>query len=172
MIALLSAVPWYYRLLALLALAVALFGFGFLKGCQYEQRAALQAENTNLQRVIKVERRQQSITASAAAAREETRAASRIVYRTVDREVIKYVQASATDTRCLLDARWVQLHDAAALARFPDASSESDATPSGIAAVDSLATITSNYETCNDTRAQLIDLQTWLRQQEAVWDEQ
>ena len=38
MMALLSIVPWYYRLAALAVLAVALVGYGWLKGAEYGER--------------------------------------------------------------------------------------------------------------------------------------
>lgn len=162
-------IPWPYRILALLALSAALTGFGYVKGLQHAADAAAKTDNRALQTVIKIERKQTAITVSAAAAHEEVRAAARIVYRTIDREVIKYVQTATPSARCQLDAGWVRLHDAAALALVPGAPSESDATPGGITAAEGIATVSNNYETCNDTRTQLIDLQGWVRKQGAAW---
>lgn len=161
MTALLSLVPWYYRLLALLALAAALVGFGFVKGLDYASDQTAKTERAALQTIIVVERKQASQVASAAAAHEAKRAETRTIYKTIEKEVIRYVQT--VPPACQLSAGWVRLHDAAALSAVPAAPSEPDAQPSGFTDVDGLVTVVGNYEACNETRQQLVDLQAWLR---------
>ena len=161
MTALLALVPWYYRWGALALLAAALTGFGFIKGLDYAAGQAAKADRAALQNVIVVERKQHAAAASAAAAHEVKRAETRVVYRTIDKEVIRYVQSAPP--ACQLTAGWVRLHDAAAVSAVPAAPSEPDAQPSGFTDVDGLATVVGNYEACNEARQQLIDLQAWLR---------
>lgn len=162
MTALLALVPWYYRLLAVVALTVAGSVFGFVKGLDYAGNQADKADRSALQTIIKIERKQASQVASAAAAHEVKRTETRTIYKTIEKEVIRYVQASAP--ACRLTAGWMRLHDAAALSAVPAAPGESDAAPSSVTDLDALGVVTSNYESCNETRQQLIDLQALLRE--------
>lgn len=164
-----TLIPWPYRLLALALLAAVLLGFGYVKGLQHAAADAAKSDSRALQSIIKIERKQQAVSASVATAHEAQREKTRIVYRTIDKEVIKYVQASSPAARFRLDAGWVRLHDAAALSRAPGAPGESDAQPTRFTAADGLATVAGNYETCTETRQQLTDLQRWITEQRAAW---
>lgn len=164
-----TPIPWPYRLLAIALLAAALVGFGYVKGLDHAADEAAKADSRALQGVIKIERKQQAISASVSTAHEIAREQTRIVYRMIDKEVIQYVQASTPAARCQLDAGWVRLHDAAALSRIPGSPGESDAQPTHFTAADGLATVTGNYESCTETRQQLIDLQRWIAEQRAAW---
>ena len=158
---LLALVPWQYRIVAYIALALALTGFGFVKGLDYAAGQVAKAERTALQSVIATERKHVAQVASAAASHEVKRAETRVVYRTIEKEVIRYVQSAPPN--CQLPAGWVRLHDAAALSAVPAAPGESDAQPSGFTDVDGLVAVVGNYEACAETRQQLVDLQAWLR---------
>lgn len=166
-----AAIPWPYRVLAIALLATALVGFGYVKGLERAAAAADKADVHALQGVIKTGRKQQAVTASVAAEHEAKREQDRVIYRTINHEVIRYVQASTPAARCQLDVGWLRLHDAAALSTIPGSPGESDAPPSGISASDALETIVGNYETGNETRQQLIDLQHWITEQRAIWPE-
>src|SRR5690606_36030981 len=82
----------------------------------------------------------------------------------IEKEVIRYVdRPNRVDV--LLPVDWVRIHDAAALGRsagLPDASRDTGsvvAASPGVTDAHALAVVTGNYNTCNDIRAQLIDLQ-------------
>lgn len=165
-----AVLSWPYRLLALALLATALLGFGYMKGLQHATADADKADSRALLSIIQTERKQQAVTASVSAAHEIAREQTRIVYRTIDKEVIQYAQASSPAARCQLDAGWVRIHDAAALSRIPDAAGESDAQPSGFTTADGLATVTGNYQSCHETRQQLTDLQGWILEQKELAD--
>lgn len=44
-----------------------------------------------------------------------------VVYRTINKEVTRYVEKRTGSAACVLDSEWVRLHDAAATATIPDA---------------------------------------------------
>lgn len=160
-------IPWPYRLLAALALISALAGFAYLQGRRHEQDSQLQGQIDSVLRVVRIERAQQAISNQVAAAHEQGRAADRIVYKAIEREVVRYV-ANPDHAVCELDRGWVQLHDAAALSRIPDPAGIADAAPSGLTADDALNTVVGNYGACQDNARQLADLQRWVIQQAAL----
>lgn len=161
-----AILPFPYRLFILALLSAALIGFGYVKGLEHAAVDAAKTEIRAAKGTIKTMRAQQAVSASASAAHELVRIQTRTVYKTIDREVIRYVQASAP--ACRLPAGFVRLHDAAATASIPAAPGESDARPSAITDTDALGIIAGNYETCTETRQQLIDLQGWVRAQQAL----
>lgn len=150
--------PWPYRLLA---------GFAYLQGRRHEQDSQLRDQMDSVLRVVRIERAQQAISNQVATAYEQGRAADRIVYRTIEREVTRYV-ANPDHAVCELDRGWVQLHDAAALSRVPDAAGIADAAPSGLTSDDAIGTIVDNYGACQDNARRLADLQGWVLRQAAL----
>lgn len=159
--------PWPYRLLASLALIAVLAGAAYLQGRRHEQDSQLRDQVDSVLRVVRIERAQQAITNQVAAAHEQGRAADRIVYKTIEREVIRYV-ANPDHAVCRLDAGWVQLHDAAALSHIPDPAHSVDAAPSGLTSDDAIGTIVDNYGACQDNARRLADLQGWVRAQQGL----
>ena len=159
-----------YKLGGSLVIALGMYLAGYATGYRHAstaaERNADRATITSQQHVIQTERAQQTVTASAAAAHEASAAATRTIYKTIDREVIRYVQASAPV--CRLPAGWVRLHDAAALSAIPAAPGEPDAAASPFTTDDALGVVTSNYETCEQTRQQLTGLQGWVKAQQTV----
>lgn len=96
-----------------------------------------------------------------------------IVTRTITqiKEVPIYVTPKA-DAACVVNAGFVQLHDSAArepsAAAIPDAAGQSPDGPSGVALSEVAATVVANYGTYYQTRAQLIALQEWVKQQQSL----
>ncbi|WP_374537199.1 hypothetical protein [Chitinimonas taiwanensis] len=160
-------IPWPYRLLAALALIAVLASFAYLQGRRHEQDSQLRDQVDSVLRVVRIERAQQAISNQVAAAHEKGKAADRIVYRTIEREVVRYV-SSPDHPVCHLDSGWVQLHDAAALSRVPDPAGIADAAPGGLTADDALGTVVENYGACQDNARRLADLQRWVIQQAAL----
>jgi hypothetical protein len=93
-------------------------------------------------------------------------------YRT--REVIRYVpqilNGDIVDRYPLPDG-FVRVHDAAVSSEIPAAARESDGTPSGIGADQALSVIVGNVGQCYEWRAQLVGLQDWIRDQNALSEE-
>ena len=158
-----SLIPWPYRLLALAALAVALIGFGWVKGAGHVQTrwdAAVQQQ-----------------TLQAAAIRErQAQATVKVVTQYVDRvrivrekgdtiikEVPVYVPVQA-DAACTINRGFVRLHDAAAAGALPEPAGDTDAAAADIALSTVAATVATNYQTCHETAEQLRALQTWVRE--------
>lgn len=51
-------------------------------------------------------------------------ASQAVVYRTINKEVTRYVEKRTGNAACVLDSEWVRLHDSAATATVPDATGE------------------------------------------------
>ena len=158
-----SLIPWPYRLLALAALAVALIGFGWVKGAGHVQArwdAAVQ---------------QQTLQATAIRERQAL-AAVKVVTEYVDRvrivrekadtivkEVPVYVPVQA-DAACTINRGFVRMHDAAAAGELPEPARDADAAAADIALSAVAGTVATNYQTCHETAEQLRALQTLVRE--------
>lgn len=82
----------------------------------------------------------------------------------ITKQVIRYVEKNSHSDICQLPNKWVQLHDAAATNSMPTNTSTtgiSDDTATRFTATGALETITDNYQSCNDIRIQLLELQAW-----------
>ena len=159
-----SLIPWPYRMAAVVALVVAVFTTGWVKGAQHEQQNTLRAQMVAQSRVMAVERKQNAITHQVAEQHEAAAERIRTVYRTVNREVIRYVQ-SPDHPVCRLDAGWVQYHDAAAVPAAADAARQPDDPAASATTDDALQTVVANYETCHLNAQRLSDLQSWVMAQ-------
>ncbi len=88
----------------------------------------------------------------------------KIVTRTVNHEVIKYVKSDVP--KCDLSNKWVQLHDAAASGRvseISDTASKSNVETPKVTDDQAIITVTENYATCQEVRQQLESLQEWVK---------
>ena len=162
-----SLIPWPYRCLALVLLAAALIGFGWIKGAGHVQAqwdAAVQ---------------QQALQAAAARER-QAQATVKVVTEYVDRvrfvrekgdtiikEVPVYVPAQA-DAACTINRGFVRLHDAAAAGELPEPATDADAAAAGIALSTVAGTVVANYQTCHETAEQLRALQEWVGEMVSV----
>jgi len=84
--------------------------------------------------------------------------------KTITKQVIRYVEKNSHSDTCQLPNKWVQLHDAAATNSMPTntgTTGVSDDTTARLTATGALETITDNYQSCNDIRIQLLELQAW-----------
>lgn len=87
--------------------------------------------------------------------------------KTIIQKVPVYVSAKA-DAACTVNAGFVRLHDAAALALpAPEPSGAADDAPAGIALSAVGATTAANYAACNANAEQLTQLQELVRQYQA-----
>ena len=88
----------------------------------------------------------------------------KVVYKTITKEVIKYVQDDSID-KCLLHNDWVLLHDQAA--RPDNATRSTNAANAASRAVrddSALTVIVSNYKRCNEYQEKLNAWQNWWRE--------
>lgn len=155
--------PFAWKMLAVVLLALSLFGYGYIKGStntanKYEAdiaKAAVEAERKYNELLVKKNKVDVQIV---------TEYVDKIVevvkWRTKNVEVVKLVP----DTGVLSDG-WVHVHDSSAQARDADATRASDATPSGIKTAEALEGIVDNYAICKKNSEQLASLQKWIREQ-------
>ena len=140
-----TLIPWPYRWLALVLLAAALIGFGWIKGAGHVQAqwdAAVQKQ-----------------TLQTAAVREKG--------DTIVKEVPVYVPVQA-DAACAINRGFVRLHDAAAAGELPEPARDADAAAAGLALSAVAGTVAANYQTCHENAEQLRALQAWVREMGAA----
>ncbi|MCC6591841.1 MAG: hypothetical protein IT479_01075 [Xanthomonadales bacterium] len=159
--------------MALVLLAAALFGFGWIKGAGHVQAQWDAAVHKQALHTAAVRERQ----AQATAVREEqAQATVKVVTQYVDRirvvrekgdtiikEVPVYVPVQA-DAACTINRGFVRLHDAAAAGALPEPARDTDAAAAGIALSAVAGTVATNYQTCHETAEQLSALQAWIRE--------
>lgn len=146
----LSLMPWYYRLLAVSLVAIALFGAGYVKGLRHEQD---KQKADTIAYVLKTQKKV-DVVAQEQAKREEH---TRIVTQTVTKEVVRYVQVYPD--RIELPGAWRVLHDAAASNTDPASIPASEAKPVDDATA--LQTVSANYAECQRWRDQVIGWQAY-----------
>lgn len=118
---------------------------------------------------LKVERARAVVTAKSSVEAELHQQEIRTVTRTIVERVPVYVTLE-TDQRFAIPVGLGRVHDAAALGveSVPSPTGQPDGEPSGIAASTLAATLADNYGVCRATRQTLIDLQSWVRSQQAI----
>ena len=157
-----TLIPWPYRLLALAALAIALIGFGWIKGVEHVQAkwdAAIQQQT--LQSAT-VRQKQAEATVKVVTQYVDRVRIVREKGETIIKEVPVYVPLQA-DAACTINRGFVRLHDAAAAGELPEPARDADAAATGIALFAVAGTVAANYQTCRETAEQLRAVQAWVR---------
>ena len=156
-------ISWPYRLLALVALCIAVFGFGWFKGASHVQARWDAATAAQQQAQAQVQVRQAEATVQVV-----TQYVDRIQFvrekgDTLIQEIPVYVPVQA-DAACTVHRGFVSLHDAAAAGELPEPARDADAPAEGLALSAVAATVVTNYQTCHENAEQLKALQDWIRQ--------
>ena len=162
-----SLIPWPYRWLALTALAVALVGFGWIKGAGHVQArwdAAVQQQTLH---AAVVQKRQAEATVKVVTEYVDRIRVVREKGDTIVKEVPVYVPVEA-DTTCTIHRGFVRLHDAAAAGELPEPAGDSDAPAEGVTLSAVARTVADNYQTCHENAEQLRALQAWVREMAAI----
>lgn len=146
----------------LAALAVALYGTGWVEGLRHQQARDNLATSRQAVRVVKIVEKQSAISQQVAQATTQQKERVRYVYREVVKQIPVYLGESS-DSKCHLTLGWVRLYNSAVMSTLPGAPTESDATPSTVTATQVLSNAAGNYRTCNEVRRELIGLQTWAK---------
>lgn len=162
-----TLIPWPYRLLALVLLAVALIGFGWIKGAvhvqaQWDAAVQQQALQTSATRLRQAEATVKVVTEYVDRVRVVREKGDTII-----REVPVYVPAQA-DAACTINRGFVRLHDAAAAGELPEPAGDADAPAAGIALSTVAETVAGNYQSCHENAEQLRALQGWVREMAAT----
>jgi hypothetical protein len=157
-----TLIPWPYRLLALVLLAVALIGFGWIKGAvhvqaQWDAAVQQQALQTSATRLRQAEATVKVVTEYVDRVRVVREKGDTII-----REVPVYVPVQA-DAACTINRGFVRLHDAAAAGELPEPAGDADAPAAGIALSTVAETVAGNYQSCHENAEQLRALQGWVR---------
>lgn len=159
--ALLAIVPWPYRALALIALAAALLGFGWMKGAEHVQAKWDAATTEQSLSVARIKQKQAEATVQVVTKYIDRVRVVQIAGDTIIKEVPKYVPSDSP----ALPAGFRLLHDAAAGGYpIPASGTDAAAVPAEVAA----ETIAANYTTCRENAEKLTALQEWVRAQEAA----
>jgi len=158
-----NLIAWPYRLLALAALCIAVFSFGWLKGAshvhaQWDAATAAQQQAQAQAQILQAEATVQVITQYV-----DRIQIVREKGDTIIKEVPVYVPAQA-DAACTINRGFVRLHDAAAAGQLPEPARDADADSAGIALSAVAGTVAANYQTCHENAEQLKALQDWIRQ--------
>ena len=156
-----SLIPWPYRWLALTALAVALVGFGWIKGAGHVQArwdAAVQQQTLH---AAVVQKRQAEATVKVVTEYVDRIRVVREKGDTIIKEIPVYVPVQA-DAACSINRGFVRLHDAAAAGELPQPARDADAASTGIALSSVAGTVAANYQTCHENAEQLRSLQVWI----------
>lgn len=152
-----------------IALLVAAFGtFAWVKGNQHGTEKLTAYKGAQAVESIKVITRQGAATEHIVTEYVKVAGKTKVVTETVEKEVTKYVDSKPLAMACLLDNRWLRLHDAAALGTVPEPAGPTDDTAGTISAAQALPTVTKNYASGLRTADQLEALQSWVREQYRV----
>jgi hypothetical protein len=162
-----SLIPWPYRLLALAALAVALIGFGWVKGAGYVQARWDAAVRQQSLQTAAVRERQAQTTVQVVTEYVDRVRVVREKGDTIVKEVPVYVPVQA-DAACTINRGFVRLHDAAAAGELPEPPGDADAPAAGLALSAVAGTVTANYQTCHENAEQLRALQVWVSEMAAT----
>jgi hypothetical protein len=156
-----SVIPWPYRLLALAALGLTLFGLGWVKGAGHVQAQWDAAVQQQTLQAAAIRERQAQATVKVVTEYVDRVRIVREKGDTIIKEVPIYVPAQA-DVACTINRGFVRLHDAAAAGELPEPARDADAAATDIALSAVAGTVTANYQTCHENAEQLRALQAWV----------
>ena len=162
-----TLIAWPYRLLALIALAVALLGFGWVKGAAHVQAQWDAAVQQQTLQVVALRQKQAEATVKVVTQYVDRVRIVREKGKAIIPEVPVYVPVQA-DAACTLNRGFVRLHDAAAAGELPEPARDTDAAAAGIALSAVAGTVATNYQTCHENAEQLRALQGWVREMDAA----
>jgi hypothetical protein len=114
---------------------------------------------------IKVITRQGEATERVVTRYVQVKGKTKVVTETIEKEVTKYVESKPLALACVLDNRWLRLHDAAATGAVPPPAAGDDAGPGGVTAAAALPGVTANYARASRNADRLAFCQDWVREQ-------
>ena len=161
-----NLIPLPYKLGAILLVVIAAFTFGYMKG---NAKAEVELQKFAAESQQKVA----ELTAANSDIKEKVITQFVDKVRTVKEKEYVYVQQTqnAVPDQFELSNGWVYLHDSSASDGNAEAARSSDGTASGFKDNQILATIVNNYAACHTNAQQLVQLQQWIRENQAAVDE-
>jgi len=156
-----SLISWPYRWLALVLLAAALIGFGWIKGAGHVQTQWDAAVQKQALQAAVIRERQAQATVKVVTQYVDRIRVVREKGDTIVKEVPVYVPVQA-DAACTINRGFVRLHNAAAAGELLEPARDADAAAAGIALSAVAGTVAANYQTCHENAEQLRALQAWV----------
>lgn len=154
-------IPWPYRWLAIVLLAAALIGFGWIKGAGHVEAQWDAAVQQQILQAAAIRERQAQATVKVITEYVDRIRLVREKGDTIIKEVPVYVPVQA-DAACTIHRGFVRLHDAAAAGELPEPARDADAAAAGIALSAVAGTVAANYQSCHENAEQLRALQVWV----------
>ncbi len=161
----LGMIPLPYKLLAIGALLIGVFIFGYMKGSAYAEAELARFAAKASEQVAELERKNSAIS---------TQVVTEYVDRTNTIREKEYVYLNAAKNsvpnQSVMSNGWVFTHDISASAGDADATRSSDASPSAVKDTDALIGIIRNYAICQSNSVQLVELQRWISENKMAVD--
>ncbi len=158
-------IPLPYKLLAIGALLIGVFIFGYMKGSAYAEAELARFAAKASEQVAELERKNSAIS---------TQVVTEYVDRTNTIREKEYVYLDAAKNsvpnQSVMSNGWVFTHDISASAGDADATRSSDASPSAVKDTDALIGIIRNYAICQSNSVQLVELQRWISENKMAVD--
>ena len=161
----LSMIPLPYKLLAIGALLIGVFFYGYMKGSAYAEAELARFAAKASEQVAELEKKNAEISNDVV---------TEYVDRTNTIREKEYVYLDAAKdsvpSQSVMSNGWVFTHDISASAGDADASRSSDASPSAVKDTDALIGIIRNYAICQSNSVQLVELQRWISENKMAVD--
>ena len=161
----LSMIPLPYKLLAIGALLIGVFFYGYMKGSAYAEAELARFAAKASEQVAELEKKNAEISNDVVTEyvdRTNTIREKEYVYLDAAKDVVP--------NQSVMSNGWVFTHDISASAGDADASRSSDASPSAVKDTDALIGIIRNYAICQSNSVQLVELQRWISENKMAVD--
>lgn len=156
-----------WKWLAAIAAALAAVWFVYHRGELHERSKWEAVQAANNLHAAQVGQRRAEVTTTVLTRYIDRVRTVRVKSETITREVPIYV-TKTDDSRCVVNAGFVRLHNAAAANELPSSASGANEAPTSVALSTVAETLAGNYGICHENAAQLEALQEWVRVQEGV----
>jgi len=161
----LGMIPLPYKLLAIGALLIGVFFYGYMKGSAYAEAELARFAAKASEQVAELEKKNAEISNDVVTEyvdRTNTIREKEYVYLDAAKDVVP--------NQSVMSNGWVFTHDISASAGDADASRSSDASPSAVKDTDALIGIIRNYAICQSNSVQLVELQRWISENKMAVD--
>ena len=158
-------IPLPYKLLAIGALLIGVFFYGYMKGSAYAEAELARFAAKASEQVAELEKKNAEISNDVVTEyvdRTNTIREKEYVYLDAAKDVVP--------NQSVMSNGWVFTHDISASAGDADASRSSDASPSAVKDTDALIGIIRNYAICQSNSVQLVELQRWISENKMAVD--
>lgn len=161
-----SMIPLPYRILAVIIVAIALYGTGYYKGLQVskERIALFEAKAmADYERLRAAYEKAKNTVNEKVVIKYVDRIVEVVRWRTKNVEIVKEVPSN-----CELSNGWVHVHDSSAEGRDADRAQAADGASSGIKDTEALEVVADNYGICAANAEKVKAWQDWYTNQHAV----